>query len=131
MGSMEDFIKDGAGKLGDADVSWVLRNVKWIMDKMSGPLAKFVKQARLFIDMLGDYQSGKYRQAPVWTVGVVAFALLYILMPFDLVPDFIPLAGLADDALLLAVALSMVGQDIKDYEKWRGEAAKRESGGAV
>jgi len=127
MGAIEDYIKEKAGGVGDDDIAWVLRNVKWIMDKLVGPLAKFAGQVRLFVEMLRDYQSGKYRQAPVWTLGVVAFALLYILMPLDLVPDFIPLMGLVDDALVMAAALSMVGEDLKAYAAWRDSDKKRTS----
>ena len=38
---------------------------------------------------------------------VALFALLlYLLSPVDLVPDFIPVAGVADDAILIALVLA-------------------------
>jgi uncharacterized membrane protein YkvA (DUF1232 family) len=36
---------------------------------------------------------------------VFALLLLYLLSPIDLVPDFVPVAGQLDDAILLALAL--------------------------
>ena len=119
MGAMEDFIREKAKNVKDEDVSWALRGAACIRDKVYGPLARFAKQVRLFINMLRDYRSGEYRDAPVWTIGVIAFSLLYILTPFDCVPDFIPLAGLVDDALVMAASIAMIGQDIRDYEQWR------------
>jgi uncharacterized membrane protein YkvA (DUF1232 family) len=35
----------------------------------------------------------------------LAGLLLYLVMPFDLVPDFVPVAGQLDDALLVVLAL--------------------------
>src|SRR5436189_235559 len=38
----------------------------------------------------------------------VALTIGYLAMPFDLVPDFIPVVGLLDDALVVALALRIV-----------------------
>lgn len=117
MALMEGFVKAGAGGIQSSDISNVLSNASGIAGKLGGPLANMAGQARLLISMLGDWRAGRYR-LPASTVSVLAFALLYVLMPFDLVPDFIPVAGLADDALVVTAALSMVGEDIRRYQGW-------------
>lgn len=55
--------------------------------------------AILFKRLLGDP-----RVSPRWKVAS-ALALVYLALPFDLVPDFIPIAGQLDDAILVALVL--------------------------
>jgi uncharacterized membrane protein YkvA (DUF1232 family) len=49
--------------------------------------------------------------------------MAYLAMPFDLVPDFIPVAGQLDDAIIVALVLRMLartgGPDLV-RELWRG-----------
>jgi uncharacterized membrane protein YkvA (DUF1232 family) len=60
--------------------------------------------------------------------GKAALALVipYLLMPLDLIPDFIPVVGQLDDALLVAAALGYVtrlaGRDVV-RELWPGSEA--------
>jgi uncharacterized membrane protein YkvA (DUF1232 family) len=54
---------------------------------------------------------------------VLGLLVLYLLMPLDLVPDFIPVAGQLDDAILVAAAIAYVarsaGRDVIE-ELWPG-----------
>jgi uncharacterized membrane protein YkvA (DUF1232 family) len=56
---------------------------------------------------------------------LLVFLLAYLALPFDLVPDFIPVAGQLDDAIVLALVLRSVmrggGVDLLD-EHWPGPA---------
>ena len=54
---------------------------------------------------------------------LIAAALAYLTLPFDLVPDFIPVVGLLDDALMVALVLRVVlraaGPGLV-HNHWRG-----------
>jgi uncharacterized membrane protein YkvA (DUF1232 family) len=53
---------------------------------------------------------------------LVAALLPYLLLPFDLIPDFIPVAGQLDDAVLVALVLRRVLRSRPDLveEHWPG-----------
>lgn len=56
----------------------------------------------LFKRLLGDPRVPRRRKALL--AGVIA----YLAMPFDLIPDFIPVIGLLDDALVVVLALRAI-----------------------
>jgi uncharacterized membrane protein YkvA (DUF1232 family) len=43
-----------------------------------------------------------------WRKAAIALLVAYLAMPIDLVPDFVPVAGQLDDALLVALVLGIV-----------------------
>ncbi|MGI8439245.1 MAG: YkvA family protein [Thermoleophilaceae bacterium] len=66
-------------------------------------LAGFIPDClRLFRRLLADERVPRRRKL------VLVAMIAYLAMPFDLVPDFIPVAGQLDDAILVAVVLRSV-----------------------
>ncbi|QQG65384.1 YkvA family protein [Desulfobulbus oligotrophicus] len=45
-------------------------------------------------------------RAPVWVKGVLALGLLYILSPYDIIPEWIPVVGVMDDLALAALLVT-------------------------
>ena len=59
---------------------------------------------------------------------LVAALFPYLVMPFDLVPDFIPVAGQLDDAVLVAFVLRRVARGRRELlvEHWPGPSSSLE-----
>lgn len=115
------FINKGAAGITDDDVRKVVGNERGIKDKVIGndPLQRFYEDVVLLIAMIRDYWNGVYREIPWWVIASFVFALLYVLNPFDLIPDIMPVLGLADDAAVLALCLAMTEKDILKYQNWK------------
>jgi uncharacterized membrane protein YkvA (DUF1232 family) len=63
-------------------------------------LARFVPDCVVLVKrLLGD------PRVPVESKVILGLLVIYLASPIDLVPDFIPVAGQLDDAILLAIAL--------------------------
>ncbi|MBR5016195.1 MAG: DUF1232 domain-containing protein [Spirochaetia bacterium] len=102
----------------EKDVNRVLRSWAKIMKmvKNNKELAIFLDYVVIFIKMLRDYISGKYRDVPVRTIAAIVGALVYLLCPADMIPDFIPGIGYIDDAGVLAACIRMVKYDLDKYQ---------------
>ncbi|WP_367848614.1 YkvA family protein [Rhodoferax sp. WC2427] len=48
----------------------------------------------------------QHPQSPPWLKWGAAGIVLYLLSPMDLIPDFIPVAGLLDDLVLVPLAMA-------------------------
>ena len=69
--------------------------------------------------LLGD------ERVPLGAKLAVCLLLPYLVLPFDLIPDFIPIAGQVDDAILVAVVIAYIsrraGRDVIT-QQWPGSA---------
>ena len=89
-----------------------------------GPLARFIEDAQLLIAVVKDYWIGAYRQIPYASLAAIVFTLAYVLNPFDLIPDALPVVGQVDDSLVFGACLLLVEQDLHNYKKWKLEDDK-------
>jgi len=115
-----------APKVTARDLETVLDKTEVIREKFetAGPLGKFIGDFKLLIAVIKDYWKGNYRKMPFFSIAAIVAALLYVLNPFDIIPDFIPVIGYLDDAAVIAACLALVRQDLHNYKKWR-EAGKQ------
>lgn len=72
----------------------------------------------LLVRLLKAWKAGAYRGLSPRTFLALVGALLYLVSPVDLVPDFIPGVGFIDDAVVLALLLQSLGQDLAAFRMW-------------
>jgi len=68
------------------------------------------------------YGDGSYRRIPWRAIVSIIAAVLYFVMPFDAIPDFIPLIGYLDDAVVVAYVMRLVHDEVEAFRVWE-EAA--------
>lgn len=119
--SGQEYVKEGAEKVTSKDIETVADRSEEIKKQFSarGPLKRFIEDGKLLTALIKDWRSGKYKQALYGTIAAVAFGLLYVFNPFDLLPDFVPFLGALDDATVIGALLMLVERDLKKYRTWK------------
>jgi uncharacterized membrane protein YkvA (DUF1232 family) len=78
----------------------------WLKLKRVGAKLPFAE------DLLAAYYCAFDSQTPRHVQAALLGAIAYFILPFDFVPDMLPVLGFADDAAVLATALRMVATHI-------------------
>lgn len=117
----QEYVKEGAESVTPKDIQTVDEQAEDIKKQFSarGPLKRFIEDGRVLRALIRDWRTGNYRQALYGTIAAVAFALLYVINPFDIVPDVLPFIGAVDDATVIGACLMLVERDLKKYRAWK------------
>lgn len=86
-------------------------------------IMKYAKKAgekTIYYSLLLFY-TAKSPNVPKSSKMIIIGALSYLVFPVDLIPDFIPVVGLADDSVMIATAvykvMSHIDEDVKNKAK--------------
>ena len=74
-------------------------------------------------DLLAAYYCAFDKETPRHVQVALLGALAYFILPFDFVPDMLPVLGFTDDAAVLATALRLVASHITDDHREAARAA--------
>jgi uncharacterized membrane protein YkvA (DUF1232 family) len=90
---------------------------------------KFVVKAKRYLnripfaaDVAAMYFCLLDSRTPLWVKGIVAAALAYFILPFDAIPDLMPLVGFSDDASVLAAAFAAISAHVTDEHREKARA---------
>ena len=81
---------------------------------------RLLRQAELAVRLLQDHAAGQCPQIPYYTVCLLAVAVLYFVDPLDVIPDWIPVVGATDDALVFELAFALARPGVERYCTWKG-----------
>lgn len=88
-----------------------------------GPLDAIWLQLMACFRLIKAYAKGTYRDIPWSSLVMLVAAVIYFVMPIDLIPDFIVGFGLLDDAALLGWTVKKFSADIDAFIEWERESA--------
>jgi len=74
-------------------------------------------------DLLAAYYCAFDKQTPRHVQASLLGAIAYFVLPFDFVPDVLPVLGFTDDAAILATAIRMVASHITPEHRDAARAA--------
>jgi uncharacterized membrane protein YkvA (DUF1232 family) len=117
-----------------ADVDWSQDLVRIDLDKLDRDEARvrhgFWRKARKVAcrlpfaeDLLAAYYCAFDHGTPLKVKAALIGALAYFVLPFDFIPDMLPVLGYTDDAAVLLTALRLVSGHVTDAHRAAARAA--------
>ena len=96
----------------------LLRKARLKAAQMPGALAGVWEDLQTLFRMLKTWISGDYPGASWQTILLVVTAILYFVMPLDVIPDFIAALGFLDDAAVIAYIVSNIKEELLAFTEW-------------
>ena len=84
-----------------------------------GLWTRIIQSLTLLFPLVRDYLKGTYRDVSAKSIAIFIIALVYLISPIDLIPDWILGLGQIDDAAILGLALYYMEKDLVKYRQWR------------
>lgn len=108
-----------AGKWGTGheSVSEILDKTRNFIDSKNYKIP-FIDKVTELLEMLSQYSKGNFKLNDA-AVGWIIATLAYLVLPTDLIPDFLPGIGLTDDAAAFVLAFRQLSQELEHFRQWK------------
>ena len=112
VGKAADYIKDPT-------------KIKELLGKVTGffgkeALADVLDDLKTLYAYVREVAMGEYKGYSIAKLSIAVGALIYLVSPIDVVPDFLPVIGLLDDATVIGFAVKQLKDEIKKYRMSKG-----------
>lgn len=75
----------------------------------------------LMVNYVKDVATGRYKGYSKTHLTLIVAAILYVVSPLDVIPDFLIVVGLIDDAAIIAWVFNEIGKELDKYKEVSGE----------
>lgn len=101
----------------EADISWDIAKLAsekaYVRHGFWAKARRFASALPFAEDLLAAYYCAFDRDTPRHVQVTLIGALAYFVLPFDIIPDMLPVIGFTDDAAVLATAIKLVASHIR------------------
>lgn len=97
------------------------KRLRWMAPSLVVLIA-FKDDVGTILRMLKAYYNGQYRNIPYKTLVKLIAAMLYFSFAIDVIPDFIPVIGLLDDAMVVTWVIRSAKKDVDAFIDWENES---------
>lgn len=121
MGEIVKFVHNGASKITPQILKGIHKKLPMLKlefaDINDPKYPHLSEQLEFMADVIEDFVEGVADELPYVTVANVAFAVVYAHQQFDLIPDWIPDFGHADDSAVVRAVLIEHEKPLAPYAK--------------
>lgn len=89
---------------------------------------KLVDNIKIFVRMIKAYTKGTYKDVPVKGILGIIAAIVYFVMPIDLIPDLIPVTGMIDDFAVVMWVYNQLQTEIEAFRVWEAGLKNTDNG---
>ena len=102
---------------GHESVTKILDKTRNFIDSKNHKLS-FIDKVSELLEMLSEYSKGNFKLNEA-AVGWIVASLAYLILPTDLIPDFLPGIGFTDDAAVFILAFRQLAQELEHFRNWK------------
>ncbi len=81
------------------------------------------EELKTLVRLVKSWRAGDYTNISKKSILLVGGALVYLVNPLDIIPDFTPILGLMDDVTIIGFVLNSVRTEINKFEEWEASIA--------
>ena len=87
-------------------------------------LKAVLEELKAMLGLLKAWANGTYSGVSKTNLLLIAGAVVYFLMPTDLLPDFIFGAGYVDDAMVITWVITTAKEELDHFKRWRAASGQ-------